>query len=88
MLGETFTIVHFILVEVKDIAYDFLHYLRSGRFRFVLVLFLELLALSFGSLYQCILIKVAPLEPLGGTLSFAFLACQFVAVAYHAVSFD
>ena len=45
MLGETFAIVHLVLIKVKDIAHDFLHDLRSGRFRLVLVIFLELLAL-------------------------------------------
>ena len=54
MFGEAFAIVHLVLVEMKDITYNFLYDLRSGRFRLVLVLFLELLALSFGSLYQAI----------------------------------
>ena len=86
MLGETFAIVHLVLVEMKDIAYDFLHDLSSGRFRLVLGLFLELLALSFGSLYQGIFAEVGFLELLDGTLTFACPACQFVAVTYHAVA--
>lgn len=88
MLGETFAVVHLVLIEMKNIAYDFLHDLCSWRFRLVLVLFLELLALSFGSLYQGVFAEVGFLELLGGTLAFAFLACQFVAVTYHAVSLD
>ena len=88
MFGEAFAIVHLVLVEVKDIAYDFLHNFCSWRFRFVLVLFLELLALRFGSLYQGVFAEVCFLELLGGTLALAFLACQFVAVTYHAVSLD
>ena len=88
MLGETFAIVHLVLVEMKNIAYDFLHNFCFWRFRLVLVLFLELLALGFGNLYQGVFAEVGFLELLGGTLALAFLACQFVAVTYHAVSLD
>ena len=71
MLGEAFAIVHLVLVEMKDITYDFLYDFCSWRFRFVLVLFLELLALSICSLYQGVFAEVGFLELLSGTLALA-----------------
>ena len=88
MFGEAFAIVHLVLIEVEDIAYDFLYDFCPRRFRLVLVLFLELLALRFGRPYQGVFAKVGFLELMDGTLAFTFLTCLFVAVAYHAVSLD
>lgn len=88
MLGEALAIVHLVLIEVQDVTDDFLYGLRSWRFRLACVLPPKLPAFRSGCSNQGVLAEVSLLELLHGTLTLAFLACEPVAVSYHAVSLD
>lgn len=63
MLGETFAIVHLLLVEVQDVLHDLPHDGCPWWFRIVLVLVLQLLLPSrIDSLDQAVFTEVRFLE--------------------------